>query len=174
MPYDPERHHRRSIRLKDYDYRAEGAYFVTLCVQDRVCLFGEIGQDAMHLNAIRQAVEECWHWLPQRYPYVVRDEWVVMPNHLHGILVITEDDPIPQHGTGNSKPAIKRKTLGRLIGAFKTVSTKQVNVLRGTPAARLWQRDFYDRVIRNERELNTIRDYIYFNPANWRSDTEYW
>ncbi len=166
MPYDPERHHRRSIRLKGYDYRAEGAYFVTLCVQDRRCLFGAIARDAVQLSATGQAVVESWVWLGQQYPYVILDEWVVMPNHLHGLLFITEELP-----DGTMAPM--RKTLGRLMGAFKTVSTKRVNALRETSEARLWQRDFYDRVVRNEHELNAIRDYIASNPANWRSDSEY-
>ncbi|MGA2629381.1 MAG: transposase, partial [Terriglobia bacterium] len=109
-----------------------------------------------------EIVAACWQWLEKRYEHVKLDEWVVMPNHLHGIIVITE---------GGSRTA-PTKPLGRLVGAFKTASTSRVNAERRTPGAQLWQRDFYERVIRNERELELIRDYIRTNPIRWGTDPE--
>jgi REP element-mobilizing transposase RayT len=106
----------------------------------------------------------CWKWLAKQYSYVDLDEWIVMPNHLHGILVITNRMP---------PPPLKRKTLGRLVGAFKTVSTDWRNQQRGTPGAPMWQRDFYDHIIRDEDELNKIREYIRTNPLRWESDPDF-
>jgi len=167
MRYDPEIHHRRSIRLRGYDYSQPGSYYVTLCTQGKEHLFGQIVEGEMHRDELGDYVAGCWQWLAKQYPYVVLDEWTVMPNHLHGIIVITD-------GTGGSRTApTKRKPLGRLIGAFKTVSTDRVNEMRGTPGSLLWQRDLYEHIIRNEDELNKIREYIRTNPLRWASDPEY-
>jgi putative transposase len=167
VTYDPRRHHRRSIRLKGYDYSRPGAYFITIVAQDRACLFGEVVDGAMHLSEVGQIVSESWQWLAAQYEYVRLDAWVVMPNHLHGIIVITDrgmgggdsgrggsrtaptaaitlpptamppstaDDPPVDTPTDAPAP-VKRKTIGRLVGAFKTVSTKRINEYRGTPGA---------------------------------------
>lgn len=188
MKYDPAKHHRRSIRLKGYDYTQPGWYFVTICVQNRECLLGEIRDGVMHHNEFGNIVAECWQWLAEQYPYVDLDECVVMPNHFHGILGITDKIPTvdeldgddrrrggsrtaPTMGTPDNPMMVKRKPLGRLIGAFETVSTKKINQIRGTQGAKLWQRDFWDHIIRNETELNRIRQYIRHNPMNWQSDS---
>jgi REP element-mobilizing transposase RayT len=182
---------RRSIRLHDYDYSQPGAYFVTICALDRECLFGDVRCGKMALNELGKIVAESWQWLERQYEYVVLDEWVVMPNHLHGIVVITDcrggsrtcgmgrgDLHTGGTGRGGSRTAPtgsdqpKRKPLGRLIGAFKTVSTKQVNEIHNTPGAKLWQRNYYEHIIRNENELNRIRAYIAQNPAKWEFDRE--
>ena len=121
MKFNPKIHHRRSIRLKGYDYSQAGAYFVTIVTWQREMLFGEIVDGVMKLNVIGKIVSGKWQWLETQYEYVELGEWVVMPNHFHGILVIHDD------GRGGSRPAptpIKHKPLGGLIGAFKTVSTK--------------------------------------------------
>ncbi len=138
----------------------------------------------MHLSAAGEAVNACWQWLGEQYPYVVVDQFAVMPDHLHGILVISESDwsaddrgGAAQGGsrtapTGRVEIHERRKPLGRLIGAFKTVSTKRVNELRGEPGAQLWQRDYYEHIIRSERALNRIRQYIIDNPARWHADPD--
>ena len=167
MKYHPEIHNRHSIRLKDYDYTQEGAYFVTVCSYGRECLFGEVINEEMQPNQFGQIVVDSWLWLAKHYPYVALDAWVVMPNHFHGIMVIGEND----EGGSRTAPT-KIKSLGRLIGAFKTVSTKQINLIRQTPSLTLWQRNYYERIIRNESELNRIREYIEANPAKWASDKE--
>lgn len=108
-------HHRRSIRLKGYDYAQAGAYFVTMCTQDRVCLFGDVVDGQMRLNECGQVVADAWSWLSGRYPYVALDEWVVMPNHLHGIMVLTGPD-----GRGGSRTAPIR-TRGSMAGLTESV-----------------------------------------------------
>jgi len=160
--------HRRSIRLKDYDYASPGAYFVTVCTHDRECLFGEIVDSKIVFNDLGRLVVKSWIWLAERYPYVELDEFIIMPNHLHGILVVSD------HCRGDSRtaPTSKRKPLGRIIGAFKTVSTKRVNILRRTPGAPLWQRGFYEHVIRDTDNINLIHEYIITNPARWALDRE--
>lgn len=163
------RHHRRSIRLKGYDYAQAGAYFVTMCTRDRACLFGDITDERMCLNDCGQLVADSWRWLSGRYPYVGLDEWVVMPNHLHGIIILIEPD-----GRGGSRtaPTQNHKSLGRLIGAFKTVSTKRLNAIRHTPGDSVWQRNYYEHIVRDEESLARIRQYIIDNPSRWDEDRE--
>jgi REP element-mobilizing transposase RayT len=151
---------RRSLRLKTYDYAQAGVYFVTLCTAQRTCRFGRIEEEEMVLSMQGRVVEAAWWWLQEQYPYVELDEWVTMPNHLHGLLVLT-----PQEGQ-------KTKPLGQLIGAFKTVSTKLIHALPGLKDEVIWQRDFYERVIRSEEELNRARAYILQNPVKWSLDRE--
>ena len=165
--YNPDLHHRRSIRLKGYDYAQSGAYFVTIVTYGRIPLFGEIVDGVMSLNDTGQSIRDDWEWLGLRYPQVTLDEYVVMPNHLHGIIVLTDD------GRGGSRTApTRRKPLGRLVGAFKTVSTKQFNLSQGKPGQLLWQRNYYEHVIRNDDEMNRVREYIINNPLHWETDTE--
>jgi putative transposase len=176
MPYDPNRHHRRSIRLKGYDYSQAGAYFITLCTQDRACLFGKVVNGEMRLNDAGRMVLAEWHRLPERFPQVVLDAFVVMPNHVHGILVIT--DPASTVGaTTRVAPTRVAPTVGNIIGAFKSRVT--VEYIRGVKTSgwppfrgRLWQRNYYEHIIRNERALNAIRRYILENPLRWHLDRE--
>ncbi|NEO55600.1 MAG: transposase [Okeania sp. SIO3B5] len=161
MPYNPDRPRRSSLRLKGYDYTQPGAYFVTLCTKNRECLFGQIVGGIVKLNEYGRIVAQSWQWLEQQYSYVELDTWVVMPNHLHGIIIITD-----------TASNIKRKPLGRLVGAFKTVSAKKINQLRQTPGYPVWQRDFYDRINRNDRSLEITRQYITENPLKWYEDSE--
>jgi REP element-mobilizing transposase RayT len=145
------RRFRRRIRLEGYDYSRAGAYFITIVAAQRDLLFLD--------ERFRDAAESCWRWLAQHYSYVRLDDYIVMPNHLHGIVVLDES-------------AIARKTISSLIGAYKTVSTKRINALRQTPGSVVWQRSFHDRIIRSEEELNRIRQYILDNPTNWKDDPE--
>jgi len=171
VTYDPDNHSRRSVRLRDYDYAGPGAYFVTLCVHQKECWLGEISGGKMRMNEYGLIVMECWQWLSKQYQYVIVDKWIVMPNHSHGILVIPND---ACRGGSRTAPtnANKSKPLGRLIGAFKTVSTKRINIIRGTLGVPFWQRNYYEHVIRNESELNAIRQYIADNPRQWDLDQE--
>jgi len=176
MIYDPQKHQRRSIRLKGYDYSQPGAYFVTICTRNRESLLGEVVEEEMILNECGQVAAGCWVWLAKQYPYVELDEWVVMPNHTHSIVVLS--------GRGGSRTAPTRIALtriaptriahthpvGRLVGALKTVSTKRVNQMRHTPGAPLWQRNYYEHIIRDEDELNRLRQYILDNPVQWEMD----
>ncbi len=201
-----ERHNRRSIGLKGYDYPRDGAYFVTICTQGRERTFGALVGCEMRLNVCGREVAGCWAWLAEQYPYVYLDEWIVMPDHTHAIFVITDvrGGDVGSNAThpnvadlevtdsneicrGASRTALVRtvrtmrsteqatddihpvptqhKPLGRLIGAFKTVSTKRVNDLKGTPGAQLWQRNYYERVIRNSLSLRALRRYIANSPV---------
>jgi putative transposase len=172
MPESP--HQRRSMRLPGYDYTQPGAYFVTLVTQNRLRLFGEIVDGEMRLNAVGEIVSQAWQWLARQYPYVDIDEWVIMPNHLHGIIWIVNNDAPGRGGsrTAPTHPIHPQKPLGRLIGAFKTVSTKQINLLNQTPGAALWQRNYFEHIIRNDDDLRRIRAYISNNPLRWTIDRE--
>jgi putative transposase len=158
---------RRSIRLKEYDYSQPAAYFVTICTQDRLCLLGEIVDGEMRLNGVGQIVADAWKWLAVQYSHVELDLSILMPNHVHGIIMIRDDIC---RGGSRTAPTGKRKPLGRLIGAFKTVSTKRINELRLTSGGPFWQRNYYEHVIRNEAELAEVREYILNNPACWDED----
>ncbi|GIL11578.1 MAG: hypothetical protein BroJett038_02980 [Chloroflexota bacterium] len=161
MKFDPARHHRHAMRLKGYDYAQAGAYYVTICTYRRERLFGEVNAEGfMCLNACGDMVVSCWEDLPRHYPQVELDAFVVMPNHLHGILVL--DDGV----------AGKRHSLSEVIRGFKTWSARRVNVLRGAEGVPVWQRSFYDAIIRDETMLNAIRQYIDTNPAQWSVDKE--
>lgn len=150
-------YHRRSIRLQGYDYSQCGAYFVTLCTQQRDLLFGQIVDGTLQTTAYGDVANNTWEWIGQHFSSVELDTWCLMPNHLHGVLVVYDaNDTQMQH-----------KPLGRLIGAYKTVSTKQINAIRATPGEVVWQRNYYERIIRGETELTKIRRYIADNPEKW-------
>jgi REP element-mobilizing transposase RayT len=164
MPYDPGEHHRRSIRLKGYDYAQAGAYFVTICVRGGQCLLGEVREGEMHLNALGEVVLACWEDLPNHYAHVILDAFGIMPNHAHGIIVL--DDV----GAGLEPAHEKRHGLPEIVRALKTFSARRINVLRQARGTPFWQRNYYEHIIRNERALNAIREYIGNNPVNWEAD----
>jgi putative transposase len=166
MAYDPRKHHRRSIRLKGYDYSQSGAYFVTICIHQGQCCLGEVHDGVMIPSPAGVMVAECWEALRQRFPNIELDVFTLMPNHVHGNILILEPGL-----TANERPLV----LGNVVGAFKSISTHEyidgVQEKGWEPFnKRLWQRDFYDRIIRNDRELEAIRAYIVNNPANWSGD----
>jgi REP element-mobilizing transposase RayT len=165
MGYDPELRHRHSIRLKDYDYSAGGAYYVTICTDAKQHTLGEVTDGEMHTNACGLIVMETWQWLGVQYDYVYPDAFIVMPNHTHGVIITAET-----LSSGSQIDHVKKKPLGQLVGVFKTVTTKRINELRGTPGAVFWQRNYYEHVIRSQRALDEIREYIGGNPWNWPSD----
>jgi REP element-mobilizing transposase RayT len=241
MIYNPDIHHRRSIRLKNYDYSQEGAYFITLCTQGRACLFGQVVNDAMILNAAGEMVQQIWKELPLFYPAVNVDTWVIMPNHLHGIIFVgagpracpdnqsndagqprgvaptdsssTEhpqkrqprgcaptDSSSTEHpqkrqprgvaptDSSSTEHPQKRQprgvaptdkmSLSDVLHRFKSLTTRRYidGVNQGVFAAfrgRLWQRNYYEHIIRNDNSLNAIRQYIIDNPINWTQDSEY-
>lgn len=174
MKYNPEKHHRRSVRLKEYDYSQAGAYFVTVCAWNRECLFGEIVDGEMQLNELGVVVQECWDEIPRHFPNVELDEFIVMPNHVHGIIVIIVDG----RGTACRAPTTEKfgkpvaNSLPTIIRSFKSATTKRINQTRGTPGVRLWQRNYYEHVIRNEESLNEIRQCISGNPKRWAEDED--
>jgi putative transposase len=161
---------RRSLRLSEYDYSQAGAYFITICVKKHQCLLGNIVRNQIQLSRYGKIVEKSWEWLSHAYDYLESDEWTIMPNHFHGIIIISATC---RDGSRTAPTAEnKMKPLGRLIGAFKTISTKQINFIRKTRGIPFWQRNFYEHVIRDDHALNRIREYITTNPLRWYLDRE--
>ncbi len=160
---------RKSTRLIGYDYSSNGAYFVTLVAKNRNCPFGTISNGIIDATFTGKLIIDSWQQLPINYPYVELDAYCLMPDHFHGILFILKNDQ-PNTTiidmTVNQATA-KIKPLGQLIGVFKTISTKQINLARNTPGEIVWQRNFHDHIIRNENDLDRIREYIMTNPSRW-------
>jgi REP element-mobilizing transposase RayT len=178
LPYDPDIHHRRSIRLPGYDYSWAEAYFITLCTSHRECLFGEVDSQQIHLSQLGQIVDEEWHRSAHIRQEIELDAWVVMPNHVHGIVIITcpegSSDVRPHATAAGASPKMggKPKSLSSFVIGFKSASKIRINDVRGTPGQPLWQRNFYERVIRNDRELKATREYISLNPIRWALDDD--
>lgn len=161
---------RRSIRLPGYDYSQPGAYFITICTHRRALLFGRIKETEILLHRAGAIVAKCWQEIPQHFPSVSLDQWIVMPNHLHGILVIS-DEPTGV-GARHASPLPQVAAISTVIGSFKSAAAKHVNAARRTPGAPVWQRNYYEHVVRNERALDRIRNYIAANPFEWSEDPE--
>ena len=158
--------------MKDYDYSHPGGYFVTVCTRNRECLLGEIAENSIHPSMCGEIVRSCWGHLPRHYPHVVLDAFVLMPNHVHGIIVLTDPDFV---GAG-LKPAPtlagRRCSVPETVRAFKAFSSRRINEWRGTPGKSAWQRGYYEHIVRNEEDLNEIRKYITENPLSWELDRE--
>ena len=166
-------HRRKTLRLPGYDYSQPGGYFVTIVTNQRQCLFGDVSEGDMHLSSYGHIVMQCWNDLVRHYPHVRRDEFVVMPNHVHGILVLNDVGAgfKPAPTTQPSHP-YKRHGLPEIVRGFKTFSAKRINRLRSSPGIPVWQRNYYEHVIRSEAELGRVREYIQNNPAQWDLDKE--
>ena len=164
---------RRSIRLPRFDYTQQGAYFVTVCTRNRSCLFGEIVNGEMRLNDIGRVAHRMWEEIPTHFPQVGIDAWVVMPNHIHGVIVIAGPPVGATHASPLQRPAgPPKRSIGAIVGSYKSAVSKRINAMRGTPGASVWQRNYYEHIIRNESALNRIRQYIADNPARWSEDPE--
>jgi REP element-mobilizing transposase RayT len=213
MPYDPARHHRRSIRLQGYDYTRPGAYFITIVTQGRACLFGEVVAGEMRMNDAGRMVQQVWDELALFYEGVQTDAFIVMPNHVHGIIILTGNvratphvhpdemavratprgcpdpqsgqarGPAPTSGSGQAQgpapTAATAPTLGLpdVVHRFKTMTTKRyadgVRANQWTPfPGRLWQRNYYEHIIRDDQSWRRIREYIMTNPLRWHLDRE--
>lgn len=204
MKYDREKHHRRSIRLKGYDYTSVGSYFITICTFQRECLFGTITDGEMQLNQYGKIVHSHWQNLPKYHPRLELDEFVIMPNHIHGILFLIDNNDISSDhhnsvGAGladnfevnagatcktrpykisiPTKPAPTNNLatennhgIPEIIRGFKTFSARRVNQIRHTSGIPVWQRNYYDHIIRDETSLQKIRQYIQTNPNLWQVD----
>ena len=182
MTHEPDIQRRRSNRLSGFDYSQAGAYFVTIVAQGRLCLFGEVSDAAMRLNDAGRMAWRVWETLPQRFPSVELDYFVVMPNHVHGVIFLHR--PLLGAGdrattrvapTGQSSVSFPR--LGNVLGAYKSLTTveyaRRVRADRWQPFfKRLWQRNYYERIIRDQNELDRAREYIVNNPLKWALDRE--
>ncbi|NOY77192.1 MAG: transposase [Calditrichaeota bacterium] len=207
MQYDPQRHHRRSIRLKGYDYSQPGWYFVTVIIQDRIMLLGNVIDEKMVLNDAGQMIQTVWDEIPKYYPGIKIDVSQIMPNHFHGIIQIVGADPricplgqsrgiakgqsrgiAPTEGIAKGQSRgiaptegiapTKGLSLPDVVQRFKTLTTKRyIDGVKQNNWPRfngkLWQRNYWEHIIRNELELNRIRRYIIENPKKWNSDRDY-
>ncbi|MEO5888002.1 MAG: transposase [Anaerolineales bacterium] len=198
--FDSQKHHRLSIRLKDYDYASEGAYYVTIVTQGRECLFGEIVEKQMYLSNYGEIVRKWWENIPVHFPNVETGAFVIMPNHVHGIIFIIEErrgevlsprnDPNQDNQKfiidkeishsmdafmkqGGITPPLRKPTLGQIMAYFKYQSTKEMNATDNTGTiTKFWQRNYHEHIIRNQKELKQKTDYILDNPFRWDDDEE--
>jgi REP element-mobilizing transposase RayT len=173
---------RKPLRWREHDYCQEAGYFVTICTFNRECLFGKVDEQVVNLNELGKLVEQEWLKTATLRDYVILDEHVVMPNHVHGIIFIERgppslQQPEPESAAGKvtqpcspSTGGTRRRSLGLIVGGFKAAATARINLRRGTPRAKVWQRGYFDRVIRTPEELDSIREYIGENPPNWPTD----
>jgi putative transposase len=171
---------RKSPRLQGFDYRSPGAYFVTICAFGRECIFGRIDHAEMVENDIGQIVSSAWTKIPDHHPHVELDAFIVMPNHIHGIVLL--QDTLTSNPSVGTRPAVSKQnipesfgqpvadSLGTVIRSFKSSTTREINLLRGTPGCTVWQSRYYDHIVRSEAELDRIRQYIANNAAQWHKD----
>ena len=174
--YDPDRHHRRSVRLRGWDYGRPGAYFVTVCTAQRQHLFGEVVAAKMQLSACGRLVDVVWRRNVARMPHVDLDAFQVMPNHIHPILRIgdreeAESDRATRPAGRSLGPASGE--LGAIVGNLKAVCTRRINRMLQLQGASVWQRSYWEHIIRDADEFARIRDYVLTNPAHWAEDRLY-
>jgi REP element-mobilizing transposase RayT len=167
MKFDSQKHHRRSIRLKKYDYAQPGGYFVTIVTYQRDLLFGEVVNEEMVLNGFGKIAEECWRAIPEHFPNVELGAYVVMPNHVHGIVVIKVG---AQHAAPLRKPNVRPASLGAIVRSYKSAVTRLIG--REHNATGIWQRNYYEHIIRNHEDWDRIHWYIESNPSMWAKDEE--
>ncbi len=164
----------QSTRLQGYDYSSDGAYFVTICVKNGECIFGEIKNGIMGLNRLGCVVNNFWLETLNNYKNVQLDDYIIMPNHFHGIIIINNSyveiiHELSLRGRFDIKKR-RKMLIPKIIGRFKMQSAKQINITKNTKGECVWQKNYYDRIIRNESELSRICDYIRFNPGKWEYD----
>jgi putative transposase len=200
MKFNPQKYSRRSPRLAGYDYSLPGAYFITLVTHQREYLFGEVVNGEMKVNRPGKIVERAWKNLSLHYPQITLGAFVVMPNHVHGIVLINENDNSRGGSLWRGEPKVNqsinggeispdvKKTrpytninqtrstkmmhhgLSEIVRAFKSFSARRINNLQNTHSAAIWQRSYYDHIIRSDQEFHNFCEYIQTNPQNWQED----
>src|SRR5690554_4941160 len=208
MPYDPKIHHRKSIRLKGYDYSQDGLYFVTICCENRICRFGNIKNGEMHLNEYGEIAYTQWLKLAERFSNYELDVFQIMPNHIHGIIVLNNPttptvgaplagapianapnddvagnyencaraDSIIGVGTSPARTGANAANLGDIVGAYKSIVANEclkIYKLNNQIMGKLWQRNYYEIIIRNQKSYMSISEYIINNPSKWDTDRFY-
>jgi REP element-mobilizing transposase RayT len=183
--FDPQRHHRRSIRLPNYDYAQPGAYFVTVVAWQRECLFGEVVGGEMRLNKFGLVAKQQWEKLPKRFPNIELGAYMIMPNHTHGIIVIgvgrgtarnlNDPDGEPSRRAPAREQFQKpvKGSIPTIIRSYKSAVSYRINLMRGTQDIPVRQRNYYEHIIRNDRVLQNITHYIEANPRIWDRDTNH-
>ncbi|MEQ9090551.1 MAG: transposase [Balneola sp.] len=173
-------HDRQSMRLQGYDYSRPGFYFITICAQNMEHIFGDIIGGKMQLNECGEIAWHYWNTIENRYPNTHVDEFIIMPNHVHGIIEIVNENPFvgaihesplrTEINTELYRKNRRKMLIPKIIGWYKMNTAKQINQVRQTPGQKSWQRNYYDHIIRNEESLFHIREYIKHNPENWNKD----
>ncbi len=188
--YNPKIDHRKSIRLKEFDYTLLGAYFVTLCTYQRKSLFGDIVDGWMQLNEFGIIISAYWENLPINFRNIKLDAWVVMPNHFHGIILLNNSgkgrtsrknkpgvsqtgDAYPYGSTPSRPIGTVSGSLGAALQNYKSITTRRINLVKGTSGMTVWQRNYYEHIIRNEESYVKILGYIQNNPLQWTVDELY-
>lgn len=182
--FDHQQHHRHSIRLPNYDYSQPGAYFVTIVTRHRKCLFGEVVDGMMMLNRFGTVAKQQWEKLPQRFPGIELGAFMIMPNHMHGIIEIVTGRGTADNWHDLSEVLSRRAptreqfqkpvkgSIPTIIRSYKSAVSYRINLMRGTQDIPVWQRNYYEHIIRNERDLQAKTDYIESNPILWGKDHE--
>ena len=174
--YNPKYHHRRSIGLPEYDYRQGSYYFVTICTYKKQCWFGEIINQEMKLNQLGKIADKLWQGLAKRFDYINLDYYIIMPNHVHGIIEIKQDLSQENNFQKRQFGDPVALSLSTIIGSYKSAVTKRINSLRKSKYPPLWQRNYHEKIVRmmkDENDLNKIREYIINNPIKWELDKNY-
>ena len=174
LKYDPEINHRKSIRLKGYDYSQDGAYFLTICTHNKEFYFEAYSE-------LKEILKRHWVKLPERFPCLILDEFTVMPNHIHGIIIVGATLAVAQTNRAGARPSASPRgepapTVGEIVGAFKSLCVNDWLIYlkknKINAVGKFWQRNYYEHIIRNEEELAKIRAYIQHNPLKWSLDRE--
>ena len=176
MRFDPDIHNRQSIRLKHYDYSKAGAYFITSCTKNRECIFGDISDGNIALSSVGNMIFQQWHDLPNRFSEIELDDFVIMPNHIHGIICINPIGtllaaPNPNNAIYQGAASSAPTSLNQIIRAFKSITALAGNRLLDKAGQPFWQRNYWERVIRDQSELEKTREYIKNNPTQWKLDS---
>lgn len=183
MPYNPAIHNRHSIRLPGYDYTQPGAYYLTILTHKREHLFGEVVGGVMELSPVGEVVQEEWLKIPTHFSNVVLDAYVIMPDHTHGIVVITEGEVHTGKGKAFSDDFVKSSenalpirlgsepgSIPAIVQNFKSITSRKINKLLKAPGSTIWHRNYYEHVIRDEADFKRIATYIQQNPLKWETD----
>lgn len=168
MKYNPKIHHRQSVRLRTFDYSQSGLYFITICTLQRQMLFGEISNGDMHCNDLGKLVHQHWLFIPAHYPGTQLHDFIVMPNHLHGIVQLVGAQFIAPEL--NQSAINHTPTVGNIVRGFKARLTCMAHRMGIMPAARIWQRNYHEHIIRNEMSYRAIVNYVRTNPQRWVDD----
>lgn len=163
--YNPRIHNRQSTRQKGYDYSQAGLYFITMCCYERACLFGNIMNGSMVLNDAGKIANACWLEIPQHFPHVVLHEYVIMPDHVHGIIEFVGAKNRTVGAKNLSPPQSPSKTIGSVVRGYKIGVTKWMR--QNTNVYHVWQRNYHDHIIQNKKSYHNISNYIKSNPTKW-------
>ena len=163
---------RKTLSLQTHDYSQPAAYFLTICTDQKRCRLSRVNDGQVTLTPAGHIVHQSWHDLPTRFPHVIQDVFVIMPNHIHAILFVGAGLAPPTVNTSTGSAAAPKVSLSGIVGAFKSISTINTNRLSQTPGDLLWQRSYYEHIIRDAEDMKKVQRYILENPMRWELDPE--